>query len=72
MAAAKERGYREYREPNEHTRLKWRVGSSTTTKRQRRQFGHRLRRQLRNQEQSSAHTSELQERSSMGEEATEH
>ena len=29
MAAAKERGFREYREPNIYIRLKWRGGSFT-------------------------------------------
>ena len=32
MVATQERGYREYRELNKHTRLKWKVGSSTPFK----------------------------------------
>ncbi len=35
-AAAKERGYREYREPSEHTRLEWRVESTSSDRRRRR------------------------------------
>ena len=30
MAAAEERGYREYREPSEYMRLKWRVKSTSS------------------------------------------
>jgi len=56
------RGPREDREPSEHTRLEWRGGSFTTTERQRQQGVRWLMRQLRGQEQSSAPTSELQER----------
>jgi len=36
MAAAEERGYREYREPSEHTRLEWRVESTSSDRRCRR------------------------------------
>ena len=32
MAAAQERGHREYREPSKHTRLKWRVRSTPSFK----------------------------------------
>ena len=55
-------GPREDREPSKHTKLKWRGGSFTTTEQQRQQGVHQLIHQLRGQEQSSAPTSELQER----------
>ena len=61
LAAADERGHYEPREPSEV--LGWKIESSTTTERRRRRF--------RNAGQSPAHTSELQGRSSTGEEATE-
>ena len=54
MAAAEERGHQEYREPSEHTRLRWKVGSSTPSK----QWVP----WIRVMGQSSAHNSELQGR----------
>ena len=35
-AATKERGYREYREPSKHTRLKWTFKSTSSNRRRRR------------------------------------
>ena len=54
MAAAKERGHQEYREPSEHTRLGWKAGSSTPSERWVRRIG--------TMGQSSSYASELQGR----------
>ena len=54
MAAAEERGHQEYREPSEHTRLGWKVGSSTPSERWVRRIG--------TMGQTSSHASELQGR----------
>jgi len=59
-AAADEKEYQQnnwYREPSEHTRLEWRVGSETTMERRRRRGVRRLMRELRHQEQPSTDTS---------------
>ena len=70
MAAAKERGHQEYREPSEHTRLKWRVKSTPSSKYRRQRLSyckwdHQLREELgqsppKEELSQSAHTSKLQ------------